>query len=77
MQKHQDAVAEQKNSKQDACPNCGYCPHCGRGGYYMIPWPYRPLYPQPYIPYTAPYRQPTWTWGVIDSTTTATYGSHN
>jgi hypothetical protein len=26
------------------CPNCGYCPHCGRGyGVYPRPW-YQPTY---------------------------------
>jgi len=31
------------------CPNCGYCPNCGRSGYpynrpYIQPWyPYRPV----------------------------------
>ncbi len=28
------------------CPNCGYCPHCGRGGHHFQP---------PYVPY-----QPVW-----------------
>ena len=32
------------------CPNCGYCPHCGRGGQqfypYPEPWPWwRPTSP--------------------------------
>lgn len=30
------------------CPNCGYCPHCGRG---TIPMPYRPIYISPYPSY--------------------------
>ena len=39
---------------QHACPNCGYCPHCGRGGWHTYP---RPWYPQPgYLPgYVSPY----------------------
>lgn len=28
---------------QSTCPNCGYCPHCGRGGAY-VPRPYGPEY---------------------------------
>ena len=35
------------HSLNSPCPNCGYCPHCGRGGY-------RP-YISPYIPYTPSY----------------------
>lgn len=27
------------------CPNCGYCPHCGRGGHGVAP--YQPM-PYPY-----------------------------
>lgn len=31
-----------------SCPNCGYCPHCGRSN----PTPIRPSpWPQPYGPY--------------------------
>jgi hypothetical protein len=34
----------------NTCPNCGYCPHCGRGGHqfqpYQQPWQ---GYPQPYL----------------------------
>lgn len=36
-----------------SCPNCGYCPHCGRGGYYTNP------YPTPYW-YQQPYTAPSW-----------------
>lgn len=32
--------------QQRACPCCGYCPHCGRGGGY-VPQPY-PYWQQPY-----------------------------
>lgn len=42
------------NQPKHTCPNCGYCPHCGRGGGYV------PCYPgpiNPWPPYT-PY--PTW-----------------
>lgn len=40
-----------------ACPNCGYCPHCGRGGRY---WP-EPYWPSPYWPTCPPY-----IWTVVD-----------
>jgi hypothetical protein len=27
------------------CPSCGYCPHCGRGGYHHAPyWPSQPIW---------------------------------
>ncbi len=28
---------------ESPCPACGYCPHCGRGGYHTYPW-YQPPY---------------------------------
>jgi len=31
---------------QHVCPNCGYCPCCGRRDQYAQPWP---SYPYPYI----------------------------
>lgn len=42
--------------RQSACPNCGYCPHCGRGGdqvwpwHYAQPYPYGGVSPQPWNP---------------------------
>lgn len=34
-------LAESLNQKNShPCPSCGHCPTCGRGGYYMRPWPY-------------------------------------
>ena len=40
-------------NKDDYCPNCGACRHCGRGGQngYWVPY-----YPQPYNPYISPYQ---------------------
>ncbi len=46
---------EVKAQEQHACPNCGYCPHCGRSDQhppvipapYPAPVPFRPL-PRPY-----------------------------
>lgn len=34
-----------KLPKQQTCPNCGYCPHCGRHYYYPQPyyWWYGPV----------------------------------
>lgn len=44
-----------------ACPNCGYCPHCGRSNARPIwPAPYR-YWPNPF--YTAPSVTPGWTFG--------------
>lgn len=38
---------------RDTCPNCGYCLHCGRGGYREPYYPYYPPYPySPWITYT-------------------------
>jgi hypothetical protein len=38
------------DQSQNVCPNCGYCPHCGRGGYHTYPyWLYQPCWTQPYI----------------------------
>ena len=50
------------------CPNCGYCPHCGRGGYRPMPW-----YPQPYWPWYIWTTTPTGAAKPI--TITNTYGS--
>lgn len=33
------------------CPACGYCRHCGRGGYAAPSNPYYPPYIQPWYPY--------------------------
>lgn len=40
------------------CPNCGYCPHCGRSRQYTYPY-----YPYQYPPYT-------YTGGTIQSSQT-------
>lgn len=31
---------------KEKCPNCGYCPHCGRSN---------SVYPKPWYPYNPPY----------------------
>lgn len=38
--------------EQHACPNCGYCPHCGRSNTPIRPAPYwvRPYWEVPYGP---------------------------
>ena len=50
----QQSEAERKH--EAACPSCGYCPHCGRGGYWTMPYYPGPFYPQyPLYP-----TYPTW-----------------
>lgn len=55
-------IPSHTNYVNNSCPNCGFCPHCGRGGYqfypnhYWYPWTYQPYYP-------------TWTWGYNPGTT--------
>lgn len=54
---------EQKNKSQsEVCPNCGYCPHCGRGQQQFLPYnpiPWNPT-PSPWVyPQTVP--SPFWT----------------
>jgi hypothetical protein len=47
--------------KRDACPNCGYCKHCGRSNEPFRFVPYYPVYPAyPTYPTWPPY---TITWG--------------
>lgn len=42
------AEAWTKNKSHDwTCPNCGYCPHCGRGAQ-MVPMYPQPIYPRPW-----------------------------
>lgn len=51
--------AEDPLPVKGVCPNCGYCPCCGRGGYQQAPyWPTYPPNPTPSIPYWPGY--PTW-----------------
>jgi hypothetical protein len=42
--------AEKWNAEQakQSCPNCGYCPHCGRSTSPHYPWWQRPWYSGPY-----------------------------
>jgi hypothetical protein len=47
--------------KREACPNCGYCKHCGRSNEPFRFVPYYPVYPvYPTYPTWPPY---TITWG--------------
>jgi hypothetical protein len=39
-----------------SCPNCGYCPHCGRSNQPVVPVPYP--YPSPWL-----YRRPVFWYG--------------
>lgn len=63
-------INKSQETNQHPCPNCGYCPACGRG-YNFTPypnqWPY-PYYPYPYWDTTT---QTTGSLGQI----TYTYGS--
>lgn len=53
--------ADVKTTEQHACPNCGFCPHCGRSDRqppvipapYPVPVPMRP-WPRPYPYYQHP-----------------------
>lgn len=57
MTKYKDAYDKIRMANAHACPNCGYCPHCGRGGgYFGVPYyPNYPgggtYYPHPYGPW--------------------------
>lgn len=31
---------KQQEFVRQPCPNCGYCPHCGRGGHQTYPYPW-------------------------------------
>jgi hypothetical protein len=42
-------LADEHNGKH-SCPNCGYCPHCGRGAAPYNPYPYYPS-PAPTTPW--------------------------
>lgn len=46
--KHQ-AMIQHLPAQSHPCPNCGYCPHCGRGGSYYYPhFVPDPVYPSPW-----------------------------
>jgi len=62
-------VSAKPDEQQHACPNCGYCPHCGRSDRQppVIPAPY-PV-PVPARPYPYWYRHPE-VWSGGDSTAT-------
>jgi hypothetical protein len=55
-------------SENLTCPSCGYCKHCGRGGYQVYP-----QYPYPYIPY--PYTPNPWPNPWITWTISSSHGS--
>jgi hypothetical protein len=65
----QDALYKsQLNLTGHACPRCGYCPHCGRGG-----WLVYPVYPTPWNPN---YPGPGPVWSGDNPLTTVTGGSN-
>ena len=46
---------DRKDQEEGACPKCGYCKACGRGG--MMPYYTFPIYPvYPYIDSSNPWR---------------------
>jgi len=48
-----DSAFEKTHNK--SCPNCGYCPHCGRSNNpYPYTYPYYPSYPNEW--WQTPYR---------------------
>jgi hypothetical protein len=64
------------------CPNCGYCPHCGRSAQPVYPptfvpyWPPTlPVYPSPW--WQVPPMGPTWTTGTITAGDNVTYDLSN
>ncbi len=69
---------EQKHTHEAAkpCPNCGYCPHCGRANpvWPQRTYPYIPYVPHPY-PIT-PYPSPWYPWRIGDVTWTVTSGTN-
>ena len=57
---------------KNSCPNCGFCPHCGRSnGYWTMPYvpyvPYYPIYP------SYPPAYPTWSRGTAVDPCQTTY----
>jgi hypothetical protein len=44
LEGYRQAYTKYKPPVQAGCPNCGYCPHCGRS-YNYWPWPHQPSYP--------------------------------
>ena len=64
---------------QHSCPNCGYCPHCGRSNvqpWPMTPWPSYPSYPWWYPPYTVTWQSNSATSPSIGQTYTDTTGGN-
>lgn len=66
-----------KQETEDRCPNCGYCPTCGRANA-RYPW----TYPVPYSPWwtitypgtggqTVTYPMTTWTSGTSGGSTSS------
>lgn len=57
--------------EKSACPNCGYCPACGRSN---APVRFQ-FYPPWYVPQPSPWWQPTYPWTVTGGSLGAVSGS--
>jgi hypothetical protein len=54
-------VTQATGDFQDRCPNCGYCPNCGRkNAAPLIPYPY-------FVPYYQPAFPPMYPWPITIS----------
>ena len=62
-----DTAVIQIQPEQSACPNCGYCQHCGRGGGAVPfhPYPQLPIMPTWPQPYVQPYTRPSWSTTIV------------
>lgn len=58
-------------SNETPCPNCGYCPHCGRSN--LLPYKVQPVWIPPMTPYS-PYN-PCWPHFVYPMTASGTSAS--
>ena len=70
------AQLDKHQASKAPCERCGYCPHCGRGGYRTSPF-WSPPFTYPYHPYTNPYwNTPYITWTSSPTTTVTSGGTH-
>lgn len=57
------------NAEKNVCPNCGYCPHCGKAK--------QPQFIAPYYPYWNPWYEYIVTSAQPTTTTTVTTGYYD
>lgn len=70
FQEFADKYNEEHRTEASICPNCGYCPHCGRGYHTQ---PYSPYVSPPLTWPTTPYPNPWIVWcGDTGTSTTFT-----